>query len=228
MLSTDSVGKHWILNLAATCPVPLWQLYPVVRAEILNVKEIPGFAAESYAAALGELLRDGMILISGTEGANPPDLQESMRTLRKLPVAPSWEMARMPGSEISFELTPRGGAAWESVAEPDWNHILIESSDLESVELFSPDQNQLMAWMGWYQQLHDQAIDLESVEVTRRENFAILYWKQLPVVYQASLRLKPRAAGLERARRLYSFAWFKDWAMRRWYRNPWDLPSWPG
>lgn len=226
-MPNDTMARQWVLNLAVEFPTPLWQLYPVVRTQVLNVKEIPGFAPGKYAAVLQELLNDQMVQLSDAEGASPADLGRTLAALAQLPVAPSWEMARMPGGRICFELTPRGGAAWESLAEPDWAHILVESSDLECCDLFSPDRNQLMAHMGWYSDARGQAIDLETVQVSARTDFSILYWKRLPSVYHASFRFKPRSKDGERGKPLYSFSWFKDWAALRWHRDPWDLPSWP-
>jgi hypothetical protein len=225
---SDAIVRHWVLNLAVNFPVPLWQLYPVVRVETLNVKEIPGLAAEDYLAALQELLKCQLIQISRPEGARAPDWANMIKFLKLLPVAPSPEMAKMPGGQISFELTPRGGATWESLADPDWNHILIESSDLESCELLSPDRNQLMAYMGWYRELHDRAIDLRTVKLTHRTDFAILYWKRLASVYHASFQLKSPTMGRRSGEPLWSFPWFREWAALRWHRDPWDLPGWPG
>jgi hypothetical protein len=225
MLPNDAVVRHWTLNLAVKFPVPLWLLFPVVREESLNVKAVPGLAADDYAAVLQGLLSDKMIQITGAEIENPNDWANTVRLLSHLPIAPGWEMAKMPGGQISFELTPRGGDVWERRAEPDWNHILIESSDLESCELLSPDRNQLMAYMGWYRELRDQAIDLETVKLTRRTNFPILYWKQLASVYHASFHLYPTPR--DSANRRCALPWLNEWAALKWYRHPWDLPDWP-
>ncbi len=226
-LPSDEIVKHWLLNLAVSFPIPLWRLYPVVRVEGLNVKELPGFTAEDYAEALRGLFSDQMVRISDPEGPRMPDWTDTIRLLQHLPVAPPWDMAKSPGGQINFELTPRGGMAWEVAACPDWTHILIESSDLKSCELLSPDRNLLMAYLGWYPEIHDQAIVLETVELTHRTDFPILYWKRLPSVYNAVFQLKPPTDGPQRATPLSSFPWFRDWAALKWHRDPWDLPHWP-
>jgi hypothetical protein len=223
---TDAIVKHWALNLVVNCPMPLCLVYPIVKTEALNVKEIPGFEAEDYAAVLKDLLSQRLIQLSTLDGATAPDWSAILELLRLLPVAPTWVTSKLPGGQIYFELTTRGGATWQRLAEPNWSHILIESSDLESCELFSPDRHKLMAFMGWYQELHGRAIDLETVEITRKANFPILYWKRLPFVYHASFQLKPSTTGQLAAKRIWSFRWLREWAALPWHRAPWDLPGW--
>src|SRR5262245_58945773 len=134
LLPNDPIVTHWVLHVAVSAPVPLCLVYPVVRAETLNVKVIPGFTAEGYAAALQGLLNEGLIQISDI-GGPAPDWAHTIRLLRHLPLAPPWEIANMPGGHISFALTARGGATWEGLAGPNWSRILVERSDLHSCEL---------------------------------------------------------------------------------------------
>src|SRR5438552_7986133 len=152
-LATDELAKHWLLNLAVEVSVRLVLLFPVVEGEALNVKPIPCCKTEDYARNLIQLFDAGMIRFSSEEPGDDVGsglgvsrilerflkLSEDDPTLRRdgRLLKPS-QRYRLPGLQVSFELTLRGGEAWARVAEPNWTHILIERRDSISGELVSP------------------------------------------------------------------------------------------
>jgi len=246
-LPSDEVTRHWLLNTAIEFGVPFTYLFPDI-SQALNVKPIPGLSSEDYARALIELFNSGMITLSSEfpedevttrSGisrildrflALPKDYQRR-RYLR--PGDPSsLTIDRNPAMQVDFKLTAVGGEAWEKIAEPDWTHLLIERRDSECGELFSANRDLLMGYMGWYPEINQEQIQLDTIIFETHKHFDILYWKRLPLVYHASFRLgkaKPRWGSTVP---IWYMApkWFWDWqhsAICSWYKEPWDLPSWP-
>lgn len=235
-MSPDMMIKHWLLNLAVEYPVWLGHLFPAVECEALNVKPVPGCDAKDYARSLIELSESGMITLSsevpGDDAANRPGVERILDRFLKLATddstPPVYQRNRLPDLQVSFKLTAAGGEAWERMAQPDWAHILTVSVDPESGDLFSPDRHLLMAYMGWYKKIEAQEIQLEAINWQTHSDFQILYWKRLPLVYQASFSLRPtegrtgpKWSGVPR--------WFREWYISAitWHRQPWDLQDWP-
>ncbi len=127
--------------------------------------------------------------------------------------------------QVSFKLTALGGAAWEKVAEADWQHMVYDCGDLSHEELISASRDRLIAYMGWYPEIYRKRIQLETVTWQMHTEFEVLYWKRLPFVYHVSFGAQsanPRWRGTEPK-------WFSDWRSRvlSWHKEPWDLPDWP-
>jgi len=226
MRPDDIITRQWILNLAVDHPVPLWLLFPAVNAEALNVRIIPGFASEDYAEALRKLLGDQMIEISDRESTSLPDLPTVIHRLQGMSGdrRPPWEWHKIPGVQVSFALTARGGEMWERLANPDWGRLINENSDLTSCELISSNRDLLMAYIGWYPEIHPHSIVWDTIELVVRTDFPILYWKRLPTVYHVLCQLgtvKPRWG-------CPAPLWFRAWreATMSWCTAPWDLPGW--
>jgi hypothetical protein len=130
-------------------------------------------------------------------------------------------------------LTELGGAEWEKVAEPDWNRFFTQFSDYSTGgELNSPNLNLLMARLGWFSQLSDERVLLNTVHLQVLADYEILYWKRLPLVYHVEFSTErqdqPGQAGNP------SFLaqepnWVTHWWLSgdRCYRKPWELPEWP-
>lgn len=239
-MSADMMVKHWLLNLAVESPVWLSQIFPLIDSEGLNVKPVPGCNAADYARNLIELFDSGMILLSsevpeddvqsrpGVElvlarflkpASDDPKLNQQDR------LPPIHERNRLPGMQVSFKLTARGGEAWESAAEPDWNNILTVSMDHDSGDLYSPHRHLLMAWMGWCQEIGQQWIPAETINWQTHADFEILYWKRLPLVYHASFTLQPAGPRWSNQEP----KWFREWYISAitWHKKPWDLTGWP-
>lgn len=242
-MSDDLMIKHWLLNLAIECPVWLGHLLPAVECEALNVKPVPGCDARGYARNLMELTDSGMVVFSsevpGDDVANRSGVERILDRFLKLArddstrrqessPRPMYERNRIPGMQVTFKLTPSGGAAWERMADPDWAHILIVSVGAESGDLFSPDRDLMMAYMGWYSEIEAQPIRLTTINWQTHSDFPILYWKAIPLVYQASFALGPAGSPTE-PKSFRSPQWLREWytSAITWHKQPWDLPSWP-
>lgn len=242
-MAADPMIKHWLLNLAVEYPVWLGHLFPAVDCEALNVKPVPGCDAKDYARNLIELSDMGMVTLSsdvpGDDIENRPGLERILERFLELAndsparrhmwhLRPMYERNRLPGMQVYFKLTPSGGVAWERIAEPDWAHILSVSVGAESGDLFSPDRHLLMAYLGWYREIEAQRVQLEAISWQTHSDFQILYWKRIPLVYQASFTLQPPEGAIKpewyRAPR-----WFREWyaSATTWHKQPWELAGWP-
>jgi hypothetical protein len=215
----------------------------------LNAKPVPGCIPEDYAKALRELYVSGHILFTAEdptyEVQSPLGVDGILSQFLRYSIEPPEERyargernthARAQALNIPtvrFELTSSGGALWESVAEPQWNHFYKELSDYETGESVSPDLTLLMARLGWFPELHsDQTIEIDSIEIEELKDFPVLYWRRLPHVYRATFKC-PTGEPRWRTRRNYSFrpasAWFEAWwpTTVSFYSKPWELPGWP-
>ena len=241
-MPVDPMIRHWLLNLAVEYPVWLGHLFPAVDCEALNVRPVPGCDAPDYARTLIEACDAGMVTLSsevpgddvssrvGIErivarflaSANNESTHIDQRHRR-----PMCERVRLPGMEVRFKLTEPGGDAWARLAEPDWAHILTVSLDLASGDLFSPDRQLLMAYMGWYQQIEGQQIPLEAITWQTHSDFQILYWKRLPLVYQATFTSLPAESRIA-PRWSSAPLWFTNWYISAitWHKQPWELRGW--
>jgi hypothetical protein len=175
--------------------------------------EVPGDDVESRAGLLRILERFVGLSI------NDPALGHDGRLL------PSYKRNQISGMQVSFELTLRGGEAWERIAEPDWTRFVSESTVEVSGDLVSLDRDLLVAYMEWYPELRSEQIQLETVTWQTHEDFEILYWKRLPFVYHVSFAVEPAKARWNNIEP----KWFWEWwySTRSWYKEPWQFPCWP-
>ena len=218
---------------------------PFVEELHLNVRKVPGVAATEYAGALLELLDSGAIrlrVIDGDEDslANRSDLETILRARLQLPSISRMtflskkESSSSPPAivreapDLGWELSPLGGEEWETLAEPDWTHFAAILSDQESGEMWSANLDLLMAELGWSQELNGIDIDRTTLSLDVLNDFAITYWKVLPVVHHASFRSRWVDHGWPVKGRPGP-EWFLSWWMSRddWYKKPWILPGWP-
>ncbi len=208
----------------------------------LNVKPVPGCRPEDYAKGLQDLWDARKILFrSELSGDNVENAQGVAKILdRFLQLSsdnPNFALLnrfeacqqgrlQSPIMNVSFELTQLGGQTWEELAEPDWAHFILgwTASDY-SGELFSPDRDRLIAYMGWYPEVNGERIRLDTVEWHIEKDFAVLYWKYLSSVHRATFTVDPTDScwgpmGPD---------WFRNWhsSTVSWYTHPWDLPGWP-
>lgn len=239
-MSFDMMVKHWLLNLAVEFPVWLGQIFPLVDPVGLNVKPVPGCNAADYAKALIELYDSGFIAFSSEVPSDDvqshPGIGLVLSRFLKLAaddpninpqghLRPLYERNRLPGMKVSFKLTARGGEAWERIAQPDWNNFFTVSMDCDSGDLYSSNRHLLMAYMGWYQEIGQQQIPPVTIHWQTHADFEILYWKRLPLVYQASFTLQ----SAKRRWPSQEPEWFREWYISAitWYKKPWELPGWP-
>jgi hypothetical protein len=239
-MPADMMVKHWLLNLTVESPVWLSQIFPLVDSEGLNVKPVPGCHAADYANGLIELFDSDMILFSSEVPGDEVQSRSGIRLIlarflkrasddpelnQQGHLRPVHERNRLPDMQVSFKLTARGGEAWESIAESDWNNILTVSMDRDSGDLCSPNRDLLMAYMGWYQEIGQQRIPPETINWQTHADFEILYWKRLPLVYHTSFTLEPAEPRWSNREP----KWFREWSISAmtWHKKPWDLPGWP-
>lgn len=239
-MSADPMIKHWLLNLAVEYPVWLGHLFPAVACEALNVKPVPGCDAKDYGRNLIELSDSGMVTFSsevlGDDVENRPGRERVVERFLELakddpahrPARLMYDRNRLPGMQVYFKLTPPGGAAWEKKAEPAWERILTVSVGVDSGNLFSPDRDLIMAYLGWYREIEAQRIQLEAISWRTHLDFQILYWKRIPLTYQASFTVQPSEGPIEP--QWYSTPqWFREWyaSATTWHKQPWELAGWP-
>ena len=242
------VIQHWLLNTAVEFGVPLTYLFPD-KSQGLNVKPIPGCSSEDYAGGLIELFNSGMITLSSEFPEDDVTTRSGVsRILDRFWALPkdyrrgrylrpgdpsSLVIDRNPAMEVDFQLTELGGEAWARIAaEPDWTHLLVEQRDSTCGDLFSANRDLLMAYMGWYPEINQEHIQLDTITFETHNRFEILYWKRLPLVYHASFRLRAAEPRWGSAVPIWYMApkWFLDWqrsAVSSWYKKPWDLEAWP-
>ena len=244
MSSIVATTRHWILNLACEIPCRVSDLLPVVKEERLNVIRIPGVQATDYAAALLKLFDSGEIRLrprDEDESSSPTraELNSVLEARLKLPpilrtfgknerqsgVSPS-SVREVP--DLSWELSLLGGEEWETLAQPDWTRFATILSDKESSEMWSANFDLLMAELGWCRELNGVEIDRTTLSLELLRDYAITYWKILPIVHHAVFRSKWVDHGWpEKGRR--EPEWFRKWWVSRsnWYRKPWTLSGWP-
>lgn len=234
-LSRDALIKHWLLNLAIECSMPLRVLFPF-RWPTGNAREIPHAEAEELARNFLALFDVGMIhVFSDLDEDNAPSRSDLSSILnRSVALSHDLEGSANPRSEsrrkvkltpalqLSFELTNSGGEAWERVAKPDWSRFLMERSDFEIADFYSVNRDLLTAYMGWYADINEARILADTVEWDSRKDSEIVYWKKAPIVHHAFCRLevKPPANTPK---------WLWDWytSATKWHTDPWELSDWP-
>jgi hypothetical protein len=245
----DEVIQHWLLNTAVEFGVPLTRLFPK-KSQGLNVKPIPGCSSEDYARGLVELFDSRMITLSSEFPGDDVTTRSGVsRILDRLLALPkdyqrlrhlrpgdpsSLTVDRNPAMQVDFKLTALGGETWEKVAEPDWGRFISatttypdygKSGPLEG-DLISRDRDLLIAYMGWYPEVRNEQIRVETIKWETHTDFKVLYWKRLPFVYHASFEVR---TAKDRWNDYKAPPWFWDWWFYtcHWHREPWDLPSWP-
>ena len=239
ILSADEMLRHWLLNLAIEYPVWLGHLFPAVAGQVLNVKAVPGCDAQDYARGLIELFDSDLITMSSELPEDDVESRSGVtgildRFLKLSNDDPRLQRERrrshLPG-QVTFKLSALGGEAWETIAEPDWTRILTGSRDSTSGDLISPNRDLLMGFMGWYPEINQEGIELETITWQTHLDYEILYWKRLPLVYHASFRLHAAEPRWGSTVPIWFEAprWFWEWrnSTGYWHKEPWHLPSWP-
>lgn len=242
----DEVIKHWLLNLAVEAHVRLVRLFPEIDGVGLNAEEVPGCGTNDYASCLMELFDSGMIeFISEVPGDEVETKNGVWRVLQRFlnlsgddssiyrdgHLLKARERYRLPGMQVRFKLTSRGGEAWEKNAEPKWGRFIsvgtysAAQSQSEPGEVISANRDLVIAYMGWYPEVNREEIQLDTIKWQTHTDFEVLYWKRLPFVYHASFQVRPAEARWNG----WEPQWLQDWwvSTRLWHKQPWELPNWP-
>lgn len=234
----DAVIRHWLLNLAIEIPVDLHRILPVVQAQGLNVRTVPGSAEHDYARGIIQLHDSGLIELSSKDAADDVNSRDGVaQILDRFINLPKYDPSVSPhhfgpvdklplALQVTYKVTALGGQEWERCAKPDWDHFANGSDDYVSGELPSCDKELLIAYMGWYPEIAGSLIQLDTISWETQRNFNILYWKQLPVVHRVSFQLQPRGKRWDSDS---APKWFWDWyfSTTAWYTKPWLMPNWP-
>lgn len=219
-------------------------MVPFVEELHLNMRKVPGVAASDYAAVFLDLFDTGAIRLRlrDEEGslANRSDLEAVLQARLQLPpisrmtflgkkrpsTAPPAIVREAPN--LGWELSAHGGEEWETLAQPDWMHFSTILSDQESGEMWSANFDLLMAELGWCGELNGVEIDRTTLSLEVLHDYAITYWKVLPVVHHATFRSRWVEFGWPVKGRPDP-EWFGNWWRSRhnWYKQPWMLSGWP-
>jgi len=251
MPATPKIIQHWILNLAIEGTRKLSDFLPVVESLYLNVLGVPDCSAEEYAKAVLALLDAGAIRLyfdigEGEEIQPDRSLVEAVirRRIQLPPVGriPLTKTPRPPREirpaepDLMVKLTEPGGKAWERLAKPDWNRYvqsLTDSprtiTDVLAGEVWSANQDLLIAELGWYQELNFARIDRNTIQLEILHDYPVTYWKLLPVVYRATFSCTYSEESWQKKGLPDEPKWFRDWrtSTNTWYQKPWDLTEWP-
>jgi hypothetical protein len=243
----EGVLKQWLLNLVIDFPVSLSDLSKVLNhndcePSSLNVKPLLGFTFTQGAHGLAELARIGLITFShriSQYESQPIRASELLRLVNQ-------ENAHRKLRNFCFKLTPAGGSAWESEAQPSWYDMEDGAGipcytnegqsrgDLVGWDwtLFSQNREHLMATIGWWSMgvhaRHEQ-IDLRTIELTLAAEYEVRYWKRLPNVYVVKFHSRVTAPVMTAWSGGHTPRWLIDWeiARHKWYRDPWEMAGWP-
>jgi len=239
------IARHWILNLAWQFRGRVSDVVPFVEEQYLNVRKVPGVSAGDYAALFVDLFQSGAIRLRSTDEdqsylANRSDLESVLEARLQLPPISGRKIYKKDGPpilppaivrnapDLTWELSPLGGEEWESSAQPDWNRFATILSDPESGEMWSSNFDLLMGELGWCRELEGVVIDRTTLKLEVLHDFAITYWKVLPVVHHANFRCSWVDHGMGINGRPEP-EWFRTWWTSRhdWFKNPWMLAGWP-
>lgn len=214
-------GHHWLLDAALEFPVPLAVLGAANFEEALN-RPHHGCAIEEIAHSISILANRGEVRIrtgrADRSGSKAQSLSEEhiLDRIKRPPL----------GDELSwYELTARGGAAWEGWARPDWGRYndncerIVENSASCFTALLAANESIAEELLELERQLNQERIVIDD-SIKRRvlRQWRATYWKTLPQGHLIAFRTSPRADRLSRARP--QSAWNRWCALRRWYERP--------
>ncbi|WP_254614892.1 MULTISPECIES: hypothetical protein [unclassified Myxococcus] len=173
----------WLLEAALELPTPLQLLVSPDPAGSLNMRDDPRFSHEELCERLAGLAERDLIRIH-----EHPDGMEELFT----PEAISQAILRpRPRSIQVYELTPSGGALWETQARPDWSRYVNageepsandapESWVIEAVSLDIAE-----AEFRFHEELGDGNRPVpESKRGEALTPWNVTYWKTLPRGYR--------------------------------------------
>jgi hypothetical protein len=247
MQVAQGIVRHWLLNTAIEIPRKISDFLPVVHGLRLNVLDVPGAIPEDYASGILALFDSGSIRVyfdgdaEGSETEVSRSILESVLQRRlAIPVEISTSQhanrrstyprrVSPDTSDLRSQLTALGGAAWERLAQPDWNRfVTILTGGDEPGEAWSADFNLLMAELGWCRELNGVEIDRNTISVDLLYDHPITYWKFLPVVHRATFECRWVESHWPDGR-IVPPEWFRQWwmSLSEWHTMPWKLPIWP-
>jgi hypothetical protein len=216
--------RHWFLDLAAhDSPARLDWIVPHVRPDVCNVLPIPGFGDADYREGLVELIEQELIRLRSSSRAY--DTSDAERLISESLVGESLH-------SFDFSLTERGGAVWEALAQPKWDHFVKTENEYPNGlnvgsaaqgVLASTNRDLLMAYLGWYQPLRHASVQWHTMRWDIHDSYQIRYWKKLSSVHVLNFSCLVDERNLPPEQ-----DWFEKWArtLSYWYVRPWQLEGW--
>jgi hypothetical protein len=168
-----------LLDLAVDFPISLNWFSLADVGSALN-HEIPNHTFDELALALTELFARGDAMASIRQRLSRRRSKAFVPTLDEID-------AGLRGSfELVYELTPCGGARWEKVVRPDWSLYLSSSEG----QRFSWTQAQSRGYLEYWIEVERSLGRIGELSHWKElRPWRPVYWKQLPVGYQAKCTL---------------------------------------
>ena len=208
--------ERWILEAAVEVRLSLCDLTGPRVPERLN-RPHHGLDAAGVAEVLRVLLRKGFItLFRGAE----EELTEGRDALVWLAEHGDDERPNAPVRGTTYGLTASGGAAWETVARPDWSRYIDGryGSDPFDAEVICPDPVRLDEYV--FSKFQECRPIRESLRRDRLEPWAATYWKVLPLGHRVRFAYHPEPDPLPREWNTgflrERYAWLKE--VNDWFR----------
>jgi hypothetical protein len=168
-----------LLDLAVDFPISLNWFSLADVGSALN-HEIPNHTSDELALALTELFALGDAMASIRQRSSRRRSKAFLPTLDEID-------AGLRGSfELVYELTPSGGARWEKVVRPDWSLYLSSSEG----QRFSWTQAQSRGYLEYWIEVERSLGRIGELSHWKElRPWRPVYWKQLPVGYEAKCTL---------------------------------------
>ncbi len=216
---------HWLLELMVIDPVPLAWILPAFNGQHTNSPPIPGYGPPDYAHLLIWAIKEGLIQL--TSGDHFLTLESAENTVTRFEqLSP-----RNNGEGIGVRMTDKGGKAWESLAEPQWDrffkfaltYLNTDPDDLRILGLLaSRNRDAVMAYLGWYERLESIDVHWDTLRIVIEPEYEATYWKRLTDVHEATFNgIRQR---LDRTIPPLVFDW--KISLGNWHAKPWDRADW--
>lgn len=193
-------GERWLLETAVSLRMPLgFLVHP--ELELLLNGPPPGLSREELLGALERLIAQGFVRAwTEARGEFIPTRAELSSGLGE------------PGRRSSptcYCVTSEGGAAWESLASPNWSRLIDVSIDLQSDDVFETiaicaDERWLQRYITTITSEND--VEPTSIVFDQVAPWDATYWRQLPLGHRCRFH----------ARAFDQFTWPTE-GLTRWY-----------
>jgi len=169
-------GEYWLLDSVIEAWYPLrWLVSGDV--ELAFNRRHHGISRGELTGTLGRLFERGELLAKRGRDCFTPTWAEI-------------EEALAGRLELSYGLTPQGGARWEAISTPKWQRYVRASvfADSQGGEIVGSDRSLVEK----YDSLSHQAWNISVIEGSRRwdvlEPWQATYWKELPTGHRIRFR----------------------------------------
>jgi len=214
-------GEYWLLETAVSTYYPMSYLcseryFEPSRIEQVFNKPGHGLDRDQLIATLRALFRDGLIEAVRDDFTFQMDESQIRDALdEKRPLEnPSCTRYRM---------TPRGAAAWEVFAAPQWERFILDES-LSTLDDRDLRPGTVICMSEWRLQRYLANVGLAgfeiepgSVEIKKCGKWNPTYWKELPDGFQAQFQWRMGERPPQNQLHWFAFAGFCD-LRDGWYR----------